>query len=479
VRCALGDYVVKIASIILCAGVGSRLKSSKNKILHELCGRPLGYWPIKNAKSVTNLPPIIVISHQAAAVEEELAKYFHDEVSFAYQQAPNGTADAVKAALPHLDSSCQSVLVVCGDTPLLKTESLAKLVMIQQNSHVPIALMTAHTNDPTGYGRIIRNNAQQISGIVEDHEASPLEREISEVNPGVYVFDVEFLREHIGKIKPSKQKNEFHLTDVIELYIRSGASYGPVGSVDISAEEMHGINDRRQLAYAQKILNRRLLDRWMVDGVTFIDPDQTYIEEGVQLAKDVIIYPGVHLKGKTYVSEGVIIENGAIIKDSVIEQGAHVLPYTWCDQAYIGERAQVGPFARLRPDARLDCDVRVGNFVEIKRSRLKQGAKAGHLAYIGDAELGARCNIGAGAITCNFDGSSKHRTVIGEEAFIGSNVTMIAPLAIGDRAYVAGGSTINGEVPKDTLAIGRAHQINKERKSKSSTAKARATASAG
>ncbi len=454
---------MKIASIILCAGVGSRFKSSKSKILHELCGRPLGYWSIKNAMAVTNLPPIVVLSHQAQAVEEELRKHFHDNVVFAYQETPNGTAGAVKAAMPHLDKSCQSVLVICGDTPLLKIESLGQLVMIQQNSHVPIALMTAFTKDPLGYGRIVRNRSQQISAIVEDGEASPLEREIKEVNPGVYVLDVEFLGDHLHKVSPNNQKSELYLTDLVEIYNKSGAHYGPVGNVEISCEEMHGINDRRQLAYAQKILNRRLLDKWMVEGVTFIDPENTYIEEGVELAKDVVVHPGVHLAGKTYVGEGVIIENGAIIKDSVIEKYARILPYTLCDQAYVGERTQVGPFARLRPEARLENDVKVGNFVEIKRSRLKKGAKASHLAYIGDAELGEHCNIGAGAITCNYDGHNKHRTVIGEGAFIGSNVTLIAPLSIGDHAYIAGGSTINHEVPEAALAIGRAPQVNKDR----------------
>lgn len=455
---------VKIASIILCAGVGSRLKSAKNKVLHEVCGRPMCYWPIKNASLVTNLKPIVVLSHQAEAVEDKLKMCFQDTITFAYQKIPNGTAGAVKAALPYLDPSCQSVLVVCGDTPLLKKESLEKLVTIQTSSHVPVALMSAFAEDPTGYGRIIRNSSQHISGIVECQEATPLEREIKEVNPSVYVFDVNFLRENIDNIETNNQKREFYLTDLVHLYIKHGPKYGPIGNVEIPYEEMHGINDRRQLAYAQKVLNRRLLDQWMLDGVTFIDPDSTYIEESVRLAKDVVVYPGVHLRGETHVGEGAVIENGCIIKDSVIEKNAHLLPYTCSDQASIGERAMVGPFARLRPETRLEADVKIGNFVEIKKSRLKKGVKAGHLAYIGDAEIGEHCNIGAGTITCNFDGTHKHRTVIGDNAFVGSNTTLIAPIAIGDNAYIAGGSVINQEVPNHALAIGRAHQVNKERK---------------
>jgi bifunctional N-acetylglucosamine-1-phosphate-uridyltransferase/glucosamine-1-phosphate-acetyltransferase GlmU-like protein len=213
----LKDNIVKITSIVLCAGVGSRLKSSKSKILHEVCGRPLGYWSIKNAMAVTNMKPIVVISHQAEAVEQSLRSYFHDDISFAYQKIPDGTGGAVKAAIPHLPSSCQSVLVVCGDTPLLKKESLEKLVMIQQNSHVPVAILSAFADDPTGYGRIIRNHAQQISSIVEENEASPLEREIKEINPAVYVFDAEFLRNTIEKIQINDRKNEFYLTDLIKL----------------------------------------------------------------------------------------------------------------------------------------------------------------------------------------------------------------------------------------------------------------------
>lgn len=454
---------MKIASIILCAGVGSRLKSSKNKILHEVCGRPVGYWPIKFALAVTNTKPIVVLSHQAESVEDKLRSYFKDAISFATQEIPNGTGGAVMSAIPYLDPSCQSVLVVCGDTPLIKQESLEKLVAIQQNSHVPVAMLTAFTDDPYGYGRIVRNSAQAIASIVEETEATPIEREIREVNPSVYVFDANFLRENIGKIQPNNRKNEYYLTDLVQLYIKNGPKAGPVGSIEISSEEMHGINDRRQLAYAQKVLNRRLLDRWMQDGVTIIDPDTTYFEESVRLARDVIIYPGVHLRGETHIGEGSIIENGSIIIDTVIEKNVHILPYTVCDQAYIGERSRVGPFARLRPDARLETDVHLGNFVEVKRSRLKKGVKAGHLAYIGDAELGEKVNLGAGSITCNYDGHNKHRTIIGDNAFIGSNSTLIAPLTIGQNSYVAGGSTINQEVPHNSLAIGRAHQVNKDR----------------
>lgn len=423
----------------------------------------MAYWPIKIALETTSTKPIVVVGHQAELAEDKLRSYFHDDIRFALQKKPDGTGGAVKAALPYLDPDCTSVVVLCGDTPLLKKESLEGLITIQKKSHVPIALLSSCADEQTNYGRIVRNRDQQIIKIIEDREANQLEKEIKEINSGIYVFDVEFLRNNIDKINNNNSKNEYYLTDLVHLYCAEGPKLGPVQSVEIPYDEMRGINDRRQLAYAQHIINRRLLDKWMLEGVTILDPNTTYIEMSVRLSKDVVIYPGVHLRGETHIGEGCIIENGAIIKDTVIEKNAHVLPYSWCDQAYIGERSEVGPFARLRPDARLESDVKIGNFVEVKRSRIKSGTKAGHLAYLGDSEIGENCNIGAGTITCNYDGQNKHRTVIGEGSFIGSNSTLIAPLSIGTNAYIAGASVINKEVPNDTLALGRAHQINKPR----------------
>lgn len=459
----LGFDAVKVASIILCAGVGSRLKSSKSKILHDLCGRPMGYWAIKNAMAATSLKPIVVINYQAEEIEAELRKYFSDQIEFAYQPTPNGTGGAVIAAMDKLDKKAHSVLIVNGDAPLLKTESLRKLVMIQQNSHAPIALLSAIAKDPAGYGRIIRNSDQQISHIVEDHEASLSELGVCEVNPGVYVFDGEFLRENINRIKSDNLKSEFYLTDLVQIYAKNSHTLGPVGNVEIDFTQMHGVNDRCQLAFAQKVLNRRLIDQWMLAGATFIDPDNTYVEESVRLGKDVTIYPGVHLTGNTEVADGVIIENGSILKNCVIEKNAHILPYTVGEDAKVGENSVVGPFARLRPKAKIGHNCKVGNFIEINRSHLKDGVKASHLGYIGDAEIGEGTNIGAGTVICNYDGKNKHPTNIGKNAFIGSNSTLVAPLIIGENSYVAGGSTIVNEVPKDTLAIGRAHQVNKDR----------------
>lgn len=454
---------MKVASIILCAGVGSRLKSSKSKILHDLCGRPMGYWTIKNAMAATNLKPIVVVTKDNE-VENELKKYFEGQIEFAYQAIPNGTGGAVIAAMEQVDKTAHSTLIINGDAPLITVESLKKLVMIQQNSHAPIALLSAVVKDPSGYGRIIRNSQQQITSIVEDHEASPVELGVCEVNPGVYVLDGEYLRENINNLKSNNQKGEFYLTDLVHNYAKNGPVLGPVGHVEISFEEMHGVNDRRQLAFAQQVLNRRLVDQWMLQGATFIDPDTCYLEESVMIGKDVTIYPGVHLRGQTVVDAGAVIENGAVLKDTFVGKDAHILAYSYCEGAVIGERTSVGPFARLRPNSRIDSDCKVGNFTEINRSRLKKGAKASHFSYIGDTEVGEAVNIGAGTVTCNYDGKNKHKTIIGHGAFVGSNSTLVAPLTVGENAYIGGGSTIVEDVPQNALAIGRAHQINKARK---------------
>lgn len=454
---------MKIASIILCAGAGSRLKSDKAKVLHEVGGKAMGYWPIKNALLVTNMKPIVVCGFQSDKVKETLTKYFGDSISFVHQPILNGTAGAVKAALPLLAKDCQSVLVLCGDSPLLRKESLEKLITIQTSSHVAIAMLSALALDPHGYGRIIRNSAEHISKIVECRHANAFEKEIKEVNPSVYVFDAQFLRENIDNITNNNNQHEFYLTDLVQLYINNQHK-DPIGHIEIPYEEMHGINDRKQLAFAEKIFNQRILDKWMLDGVTIIDPNTTIIEDSVILHKDSVIYPSVHLQGESEIGKGVIIENGCIIKDTIIKDNAHILPYTYADKAFIGEHSLVGPFARLRPKTLLMPNVKVGNFVELKNSTLKSGVKIGHVSYIGDSEVGKNTNIGAGAIICNYDGINKHHTTIGDNTFIGANTTLISPLNLGDESYIAAASVITEDVPKKTLAIARAKQVHKARK---------------
>lgn len=455
---------MKIASIILCAGAGSRLHSTKSKMLHEICGRPLAYWPIKHAMAASNLKPVVVIGYQAEEVVASLERYFPGYLNFAHQEQADGTGGAVKAALPFLDPSCEHVIVLCGDAPLITSTSIKQLLVAKQQHRWPIAMLSARVANPFGYGRLVRNHEQHIVRIVEERNATAEEQRITEVNPSVYIFDTKILHKYLPQVQKNQLAQEYYLTDIIAAYGDAGFVDGQIGSMEISPEDMHGINDRKQLAMVQKIQQRRLLDYWMDRGVTFIDPDTTYIDEGVLLAPDVTIYPSAHLRGYCVVKRGVLIENGAVIKDSIIEAHARILPYTCVDDAHVGEHSTVGPFARLRPGTHLAERVHVGNFVEVKNSQLHQEVKAGHLAYIGDAEIGRQTNIGAGTITCNYDGKKKHKTMIGAKSFIGSNATLIAPLEIGESAYVAGGSTIDSDVPAEALALGRARQVNKEKR---------------
>jgi bifunctional UDP-N-acetylglucosamine pyrophosphorylase/glucosamine-1-phosphate N-acetyltransferase len=460
---------MKIASIVLCAGSSGRIKSAQSKMLHSLGGKPVSYWSVKNAIAVTNAKPIVVVGFQADLVKHELSRLFPEKLQFALQEKLDGTGGAVRRAVEHLDADCTSVLVMYGDTPLITAESLHRLVMIQRKSHVPIAMFSAIAPDPAGYGRIVRHDNEQIDCIVEDLDATMVEKEIKEINPGVYVFDADFLRENIGHLTNNNAKGEFNLTDLIKMYVKNGPKHGPVESVLVPYEEIHGVNNRKQLAFAHKILNRRMIDNWMMEGTTFIDPETTYIEETVTLAQDVVIYPHVHLRGHTRVGENSVIENGSILHDTVVEKNVRVLPYCVIDNAVIAQNCQVGPFARLRPGTTLESGAKIGNFVEAKNATFHEGAKANHVSYIGDCEVGADVNIGAGTVVCNYDGVKKHHTTINAGAFIGSNSTLIAPVQVGAKSYVAAGSVISEEVPTGTLAIGRARQENKAMTDKTRT----------
>lgn len=449
---------MKTASIILCAGQGTRMKTDKSKMLQDVCGRPLCYWSTKSVIEVSEARPIVVVGYDAEKVKETLEGFFPKKLDFVKQEKLDGTGGAVKIAIDAIPKDCDSVLIAYGDTPLITTESLYRLINIQKRSHVPIAMFCAKAEDPTGYGRILRNNQEHISGIIEEKDASMLEKEIKEINPGVYVFDLEFLKENLSKITNDNAQKEYYLTDIIKRYIKFGPNMGPVESLDVSYEEIHGVNDQKQLSFAQKLINRRILNKHMIEGVKIIDPDNTYIDDTVKISSDVTIYPSVHLKGFTTVCEGSVIENGSIIENTVLEKNAHIFPYSVCLDAHVGANTLVGPFARIRPGAFLDENCKVGNFVEVKEAKIGKNSKVNHLAYVGDTEIGHNCNIGAGTITCNFDGEKKHKTKIEDGAFIGSNATLVAPVVVGKKSYVAAGSTITDNVPNETLAFGRARQ---------------------
>ncbi len=448
---------MKIACIILCAGKSTRMKSTVSKMLHPVCGQPMCAWPIANALQMKSNPVVVVVGHQAKEIETTLSSRYGDQIVFALQSDPKGTGHAVKAALPFLKDFNGTVLVLCGDTPLLKESSLQEICHLRKTSKAKVALLTTTLANPTGYGRILRNHHNQVVGIVEENEATFEQKAICEVNPAIYAFDAEFLKSSIENLQSHNTKKEFYLTDLIA----DAAKEYPIPDIAISSAEALGINDQMQLAFAETLLQKRITEYWMSEGVSCKAPDTIYIDSDVLLSKDVTLEPGVHLRGKCKIGGHVYIETGVILTDTEVQEGARIFAYSICENAFIGPKAKVGPFARLRPETHLEESVKIGNFVEVKKSRFQKNAKANHLAYIGDAEVGANSNIGAGTITCNYDGFQKHRTVLGEDVFIGSNSTLVAPLSIESDAYIAAGSTITKNVPSDALGIGRTRQENK------------------
>jgi len=446
-----------LASIILCAGKSTRMKSEYSKMLHSICGKPLCFWPVNKAVSLGSQPTIIVVGHQAKEVEAVLVKNFKN-LTFALQSEQKGTGHAVQIAVEALGKFSGTVLVLCGDTPMLNQASLEKLCHLQKSKKAALALVTTTLKNPTGYGRILRDDYGHIIDVIEESEATLKQKKIQEINAGIYAFDAGFLKNRIHDLKPSRIKNEFYLTDLIA----KAAETNHVLSISVLENEALGINDRIQLAYAEKILQKEINQNWMSKGVTLIDPDTTYISDEAKLGEDVTLEPGVHLRGKCEIAKGVHISAGSILTDTIVEENARIHPYSICEQAFIGKNSEIGPFVRLRPGAHLENSVKIGNFVEVKKSKFKSGSKANHLAYIGDTEVGEKTNIGAGTITCNYDGFKKHKTNLGKNVFIGSNSTLVAPLVVEDDAYVAAGSTLTKDVPKDALAIGRSRQENKK-----------------
>jgi len=441
------------AVVILAAGKGTRMKSARPKVLHPLLGQPMIRYPVQAALASGAERVVVVVGHRAEEVEGALADR---PVIFARQEAQLGTAHALRAAKEVLADFAGPVLVLSGDTPLVSDTTLQTLVdALKAQGKDGMALLTLTLEDPTGYGRILRGPDGRVRGIVEEKDASPEERGIREVNSGVYAFD----RRVWGFLETLENRNaagEYYLPDVVKRYLEAGLPVTAVPAPDPT--ELLGANDRAQLAAIEEVLLDRLRSRWMRAGVRMLLPETIYLEPTVRLAPDVVLEPGVVLKGDTEIGEGARIGAYSVVENSVLAPGAEVRPHSVLEGARLATGAVAGPFARLRPGAELMERAFVGNFVEVKKSRLGKGVKAGHLAYLGDAEVGEGTNVGAGVITANYDGQRKHRTVIGPRAFIGSNSVLIAPLTIGEEAFVAGGSAINRDVPAGALAIARGRQ---------------------
>jgi bifunctional UDP-N-acetylglucosamine pyrophosphorylase/glucosamine-1-phosphate N-acetyltransferase len=443
----------KIAAVVLAAGKGTRMKSDRAKVLHEACGRPIAFFPIRTALALDASPVVVVVGHQAAAVEQELSRQFSGApLRFALQSEQLGTGHAVLCAEEALRGFEGSVLILAADVPLIRPGTLQKLVAARQGADV--ALISFRAGDPKGYGRIVRRPDGTVARVVEEKDASAEERKIAEVNASIYLADARFLFTALRSVGRSNAQGEYYLTDIV--------ARGRAVAVEAEETEVSGINDRAQLARSAAQLRERRNAQLMKDGVTLVDPSVTYVDEGIEVGADSVLEPMVSLRGKTRVGSRVQIGQGCVIVDSVIADGATILPYCHLTGATIGPDASVGPFARLRPGAQLAEQARVGNFVELKKTVLGKGSKASHLTYLGDAVIGEGCNIGAGTITCNYDGQSKHVTTIEDGAFVGSDTQLVAPVTVHKGAYVGSGTTVREDVPAGALAVSAGKQRNIE-----------------
>lgn len=443
--------------LVLGAGKATRFKSAYPKLLHALAGCLMGERVLRTAAAAGAEKTYLIIGHQAEAMRKAFAR---PGLEFIEQTEQLGTGHALIVARPELER-CPSDIVVAlvGDVPLLQPQTLKALVAAHRQEGAACTILTARLDNPTGYGRIVRSDGKQVRAIVEERIATAAEKEIREVNTGILCFSRQPLLEHVGELSCDNAQKEYLLTDLVEIFhrhhLKVAACEGPAG-------ETAGINDRVQLAEVGKTLSMRKNLALMKDGVTITDPATTYIDEDVAIGADTVIEPGVSLRGRTRVGSGCRLEPYSTITDSALADGVTVRQSCVITNCEVGAGATVGPFAHLREGAVVGPTARIGNFVELKKSKVGRGAKALHLTYLGDATVGERSNIGAGTITCNYDGEKKNPTTIGDDVFIGSGNMLVAPVRIGDGAYTAAGSTITKEVPPGSLALARGQQVVKE-----------------
>jgi len=443
--------------VLLAAGKGTRMKSAIPKVLHAACGMPLIEHVLRAAAPLSPETVVVVVGHEAELVRTRLAS--RSSTMLAVQEPQLGTGHALLQAEPALSGKSGTVVVLSGDVPLLRPETLDRLVQTHLAQTAAATVLTATVTDPTGYGRIVRADGR-IAAIVEHRDASPEVRAITEVNSAIYAFDLAPLFESLRRIGSANAQGEYYLPDLVRMYRERGL---PVETVRLDdPTEVMGVNTRRELAYVAARLRDRKNDELMAAGVTIIDPDTTWIEPDVTVGPDTILHPGVYLQGRTTVGGACELHSNVRVVDSVIEDDVFVNSFCVIAESRVRAGARLGPFAHLRPQSDVGEQAHVGNFVELKKTVLGRGAKANHLAYLGDAVIGEKVNIGAGTITCNYDGVNKHQTVIGDGAFIGSDSQLIAPVTVGAGTYVAAGSSITQDVPAGALGIARGTQVNKD-----------------
>lgn len=442
-------------AIILAAGEGKRMKSSTPKVLHKICGKEMVNVVIDTVKEAKVNDINVIVGRGADKVKDATT---NRTVNYSLQDKQLGTGHAVMCAKEFLKGKKGTVAIFTGDAPLITKSTVERLFDFHGSKNYKATILTSIVDNPYGYGRVLRESNQEVCKIVEHKDCTEEEMKINEINAGMYCFDIESLLKSLDKLDNNNAQGEYYLPDVIGILKNEGEK---IGALPIPFEETMGINSRVQLSEAEKVMRKRINQMHMDNGVTLIDPDCTYIDIDVEIGNDTIIYPGNVIQGKTVIGENCTIHSNSRIKDSIIDKNVTIQCSTILESK-IGEGTTVGPFAYVRPESVIGKSARIGDFVEIKKSTIGDETKVSHLTYIGDAEIGSKCNFGCGTVVVNYDGQKKHKTVIGDNAFIGCNTNLVAPVKVNNNTYIAAGSTITDEVPEGALAIARCKQVNKE-----------------
>ena len=441
---------MSIKVIVLCAGKGTRMKSEKAKVMHEIMGQPMSKYIYDIAKEISNQKPLFVVGYKKEQIEE----YFKDNVDYIEQSVQMGTGHAIMITKDYINEE-DNVLILCGDTPLIKKETIKRL--IDENSKKDAVILTSIVDNPYGYGRIVKDSKGNFDKIVEEKDATNEQKNIQEINAGMYLVKGNLIKENIEKLTNDNSQKEYYLTDLFELLKKQNKD---IATFLIDKQEILGVNSRVQLEEARRIIQDRINLFHMENGVTLINPSSIYIENDVVIGRDTVIYPQNLITGNTKIGENCIIHSENKILNSIIKDDV-VIKSSFIEDSFIDEKTTIGPYAHLRPKSKLGKKVKIGNFVEVKNSTMGIGSKASHLSYVGDSDIGNDVNIGCGVVFVNYDGKNKHRSIVKDNAFIGSNSNLVAPVVIEEKGYVATGSTVTEDVPAGALCVARARQVIK------------------
>jgi len=447
----------KVSALVLAAGKGTRMKSGLVKVMHPLVGRPMIHWSVAAAREAGAAKVVMVVGHQAEAVQDYFAGT--GDVAFALQEHQLGTGHAVASAAPLLEGTGGTVLILCGDVPLIRPGTLGGLLEHHHARGAAVTVLTTLMKNPRGYGRVVKREGGRVLRIVEEKDATDEEKDITEINAGIYCVESDFLFAAVKRLTNDNAQGEYYLTDIVQAAAKQGRIVLSFAVDD--PEEIMGVNDRIQLAMAAAVLRRRIGEALMLSGVTLADPATAYIEEDVVVGADSVISPNVHISGPTRIGSRCVLEPSVTIHGCTIGNDVTIKAGSVLTDAVLHDHVTVGPMAHLRPGTELMDHVKIGNFVETKKARIGTGSKASHLTYLGDATIGSNVNVGCGTITCNYDGEKKHRTIIGDGVFVGSDVQLVAPVTVGANSLIAAGTTVTQDVPPDSLAIARIPQVNK------------------